>query len=193
MPHRPPPPDRLRQEIAEAAALLIAEGQTDYHAAKLKAARTLGASPREALPDNAEVEAALRTHYALFDDGQREALAALRAEALDIMESLAEFAPWLSGPVLTGTANEFTPISLEIIGADIKAFDMWLINAGVEYECRPYRGNTQAFSYQLDHDGIAVDITLFDSHAERARAFPTSHIHHEHMQWRDAQERFRAG
>ena len=50
--------DYLRSAVAQAAARLIAEGLTDYHAAKKKAARQLGISEKNGLPDNHEIEKA---------------------------------------------------------------------------------------------------------------------------------------
>jgi hypothetical protein len=54
-------PSTLRRQIASAAARLIAEeGIRDYGLAKRKAARQLGVGPNEELPNNAEIEEAVR-------------------------------------------------------------------------------------------------------------------------------------
>lgn len=64
MPRRPTlDPIRLREEIAQAAARMIAEDGTDYATAKRKAARQLLGDVRVAgewLPDNEAVEAEVR-------------------------------------------------------------------------------------------------------------------------------------
>ena len=78
--HRVPRDHPLRRRIACAAARLIAEeGLTDYLTAKMKASRSLGCNTKEALPDNHEIEAALREHLAIFQrDSQPRELRALR-------------------------------------------------------------------------------------------------------------------
>ena len=163
-----PPSDRhdrargkLRTRIAHLAAKLIAEGLTDYNAAKIKAARQLNCDDRNALPDNHEIEVALRGHLALFAAAsQPEALQALRRVALRAMRWLQTegklgghyrqqsqnerehevdtpaMEPWLTGAVLNGTANEFSEIELEIIGHESKAVEFMLLNRGVEFELR---------------------------------------------------------
>ena len=145
--------EHLRLRIAQASAKLIAEGLTDYHAAKIKAARQLNCVDKSALPDNHEIEAALREHLALFagafaGNTQPEALAALRHVALRAMRwlqieasALAQdheppFEPWLTGAVLNGTANEFSEIELEIVGVESKTIEFILLNRGVEFELR---------------------------------------------------------
>ncbi len=145
--------DHLRLRIAQASAKLIAEGLTDYHAAKLKAARQLNCVDKNALPDNHEIEAALREHLALFAGGfagntQPEALAALRRVTLRAMRWLQieakavakdnepAFEPWLTGAVLNGTANEFSEIELEVVGVESKTIEFILLNRGVEFELR---------------------------------------------------------
>ncbi len=145
--------DQLRLRIAQASAKLIAEGLTDYHAAKLKAARQLNCVDKNALPDNHEIEAALREHLALFagafaGNTQPEALAALRRVALRAMRWLQietsaiaqdhepPFEPWLTGAVLNGTANEFSEIELEIVGVESKTIEFILLNRGVAFELR---------------------------------------------------------
>ena len=158
---------QLRTRIAHLAAKLIAEGLTDYHAAKLKAARQLNSNDTKCLPDNLEIETALREHLALFaGETQPEALAALRRVALRAMRWLQiegqrhspsensqdrerdsdhTFEPWLTGAVLNGTANEFSEIELELVGVEAKTVEFMLLNRGVEFELRePKEGNTKS-------------------------------------------------
>jgi hypothetical protein len=169
-------------EIAASAARLIADGETDYATAKRKAAMALGLSTREVLPSNLDVDEALRQHYALYVPEQTEVLAAIRREALHWMQKLASFSPWLSGPVLTGTANIFTPITLELVGCDVKAFDIWLINARVTYSCEQQaRAKHVLTKYCIDDDGLALHVLLFDTHAARAALFPANSVHHERI------------
>ena len=191
-----------RAHVAQVAARLIAEGLTDYRAAKLKAARQLGIDGRHALPDNHEVEAALREHLALFArDIQPQVLSALREIALQVMSRLQQFSPWLVGPVLNGTANEFSEIELEIIGVDPKIFETHLIGARVSFEHRDVKNrqhgtsaergrNAKRASYRMEFDDVPVVISLYDSHADRQAANPGDSIRHHRVQQEDAEKHF---
>src|SRR5512138_2435386 len=96
----------MRQRIAAAAARIMAEdGIDDFALAKRKAARSLGAPATEALPANDEVEAELRAYLALYQaDEHPQRVAELRGIALEAMRALERFHPYLTGPVLKGTA-----------------------------------------------------------------------------------------
>ena len=91
VPHR----SNLRREIAALAARMIAEdGITDYGFAKRKAARQLGAVNADELPNNAEIEAEVRTYLAVFqDDEHLERQQAMRIAAAEIMRELEAFRP----------------------------------------------------------------------------------------------------
>jgi hypothetical protein len=195
----------LRQEIAQRAAALIAEGLDDYHQAKLKAAKSLNVTDKQSLPDNIEIEVALREHHALFaSDTQPIALQALREAACRAMQWLGEFQPWLTGSVLNGTANEFSAIQLELIGIDVKRFELFLLNEDVVFEIREHHGikkrsNTfklqraigdGGYSYEITFDDAPVEITLFESHSTRQTRYPRDSIFHDRVQFDDAVKRF---
>src|ERR1700704_3541154 len=103
---------QMRARIAAAAARLMAEdGMEDYALAKRKAARQLGAESTQALPDNDEVEAALRSYQSLYQgDEQRERIRLFLDHALRAMQALDAFHPYLCGPVLAGTAGRYSDI-----------------------------------------------------------------------------------
>lgn len=107
---------RLRQEVAaEAARILATEGQRSYRVAKEKAAQRKGLSPRVALPSNAEVEEALKSWQQLYGgDTHARHLRAMRAAAVDAMKFFSRFRPKLAGPVLEGTADRHSRISLHL-------------------------------------------------------------------------------
>src|SRR5258708_31896508 len=92
----------MRARIAAAAARIMAEdGIDDFALAKRKAARQLGAVDTEALPRNDEVEAELRAYRALYQAGEHpELIEELRRLALEVMQALEQFNPYLTGPVL---------------------------------------------------------------------------------------------
>lgn len=192
----------VRAHVAQLAARLIAEGLTDYRAAKQKAARQLGISDPYALPDNFEVETALREHLALFaGETQPKVLSAMREIALKVMTRLQPFSPWLVGPVLNGTANEFSEIELEIIGVDAKTFEIYLIGADATFEHVDVQHLRQRNSsekghdgirarYRLEFEGVPVLISLYDSHADRQTTNPGNSIRHARAQQADAEKRF---
>lgn len=131
-------PVRLREEIAQAAARMIAEDGADYATAKRKAARQLLGDQRVAgewLPDNDMIEAEVRAYQALFHgDTQPRILALLRRVAILAMEDLAGFRPYLVGAVLNGTATEHSDIYLQCFCDSPKDATLHLLNAGVDFE-----------------------------------------------------------
>lgn len=128
--------DNARRQLAYLAARLMAEeGVTDIAFAKHKAARQAGFAEARLLPDNREVEAALRDYQGLFQrDTQPLELRSLRVAALSVMKSLAAFRPALVGPVLSGTANQHTEITLQLFADDEKAVALFVVNAGWRHE-----------------------------------------------------------
>lgn len=139
MPRRKPSPpasSHLRQSIASAAARLMAEdGIGDYGQAKRKAAKSLGVGDSEALPSNEEVEAELRTYQALFQDEEQETrLRELRGAALEAMEFLADFRPYLTGAVLDGTAGRYAEIEIEVFADSAKDVEIFLLSRNIPYE-----------------------------------------------------------
>lgn len=131
-------PVRLREEIAQAAARMIAEDGADYATAKRKAARQLLGDQRVAgewLPDNEMIEAEVRAYQALFHgDTQPRILALLRRVAILAMEDLAGFRPYLVGAVLNGTATEHSDIYLQCFCDSPKDATLHLLNAGIDFE-----------------------------------------------------------
>lgn len=128
--------DDARRQVAYLAARLIAEeGITNYGQAKQKAAKQAGFIDSKALPDNSEIEAALREYQALYQgEDHVELLIGLRELALSAMQLLAEFHPRLTGPVLDGTATEFSPIELELFTDSGKDVELFLINRNIPYK-----------------------------------------------------------
>lgn len=121
MPRRRPPPsaralEQQRRLIAlEAARLLSEGGPRDYRRASRKAAERLGLLDPSALPGNAEIEQALREYQRLFaGDTQPQALRLRRQAALHALEFFAPFNPRLTGPVLDGSADAHSPVSLHL-------------------------------------------------------------------------------
>lgn len=156
----PSHPAGPRDEIAAIAARLIAEDGLDYAGAKRRAAReVLGDArhaPADCMPDNAQVEAAVREYQSLFmDDSQPARLLLLRRMACDVMRFLADagpgLAPFAVGAVVTGTAGEHSDIHLQLFDDNAKDLEIHLLNAGIDFEVsegsgtRADRGETLSF------------------------------------------------
>ena len=125
----------LRDEIAAAAARLVAEHALDYASAKVKAAQALAAGgSRAALPDNDDIDAALLDHLRLFDDEHDSRVRRRRQVALELMEMLADYDPMLTGAVWKGIVAEHAPIHLQAFSDSAKDLAIELLNRNVRYE-----------------------------------------------------------
>lgn len=151
---QPPKNNRVRLEIAaEAARIMATEGQRGFLAAKEKAASRLGANSRTSLPSNSEVEQALREWQFLYGgESLRQTLLELREAALSAMHFLAPFRPKLVGPVLEGTADEFSRISLHVFADDPDAVVRFLMERHVPF--------TQEVRRIRWHDGSGRDLEI---------------------------------
>ena len=126
---------QMRERIAHLAARLMAvDGIDDYALAKRKAARQVGAPDTRNLPNNEEVEHALRAYQQLYQaDEQRERLRHLRQRAREMMELLARFDPHLSGAVLSGSAGKYSDIELLLFTDSMKDVEMFLLDRRLDY------------------------------------------------------------
>src|SRR5512140_273275 len=133
--------DLMREQLAHQTARLIAEdGITDFAFAKRKAAKQLGAAETQHLPSNQEVEDALHSYRALYQQNSHPAvLHQLRTEALDAMRLLAEFNPYLTGSVLSGTAGERSDVNIMLFSDDAKAVLLFLLKNNLDFEDGEWR------------------------------------------------------
>jgi hypothetical protein len=56
------------------------------------------------------------------------------ATALEVMEQLADFRPYLTGAVLNGTAGEHDDIHLQLFADSAKEVEIWLLNRNVDID-----------------------------------------------------------
>jgi hypothetical protein len=128
--------DLMREQLAHQAAKLMAEdGITDHAFAKRKAARQLGAADTQHLPSNQEVDDALHSYRSLYQrDSHPGIMYQLREEALTTMRLLAEFHPYLTGSVLSGTAGEQSDINLMLFSDDAKAVLLFLLKHKIDFQ-----------------------------------------------------------
>ncbi|GGX41092.1 hypothetical protein [Undibacterium squillarum] len=136
--YHPQEAEALRAEIAALAARMIAEDGADYASAKQKAARQILGKQKvrgDYLPDNAEIEQQVREYNEIFfGDTQPARLRQLRELALELMEQLQEFQPYLVGSVLNGTAGEHSDIYLHLYPDNIKEVSIFLLNKDVQFD-----------------------------------------------------------
>ncbi len=159
----------VRASIASAAARLMAEdGITDYHQAKKKAARQLGLPEHTAFPDNAEVEAELRAYRSLYQgEEHEERVAALRQTALELLELLADFQPYLTGSVLEGTAGEHSNIDILLFADSAKEVEIFLLNRGIDVEHVDPRNERVEAVLVIETDTADANLVVMPPHLER--------------------------
>jgi hypothetical protein len=176
---------QMRSRIAAAAARIMAEdGLDNFSLAKRKAARQLGAEASHALPDNAEIEEALRTHQSLYqEDEQRARVRYLREEALKAMEVLAQFRPYLRGPVLKGTAARYGDVDIQLFADDSKEVELFLLNRGLRFEAgesrRPGSEHRGVPVFRLEIDDVMVKLAVHPLNDERVAPGGPGRAHHE--------------
>lgn len=194
MPRRNPSPQgssHLRQSIASAAARLMAEdGIADYGQAKRKAARNLGATDNESLPSNEEVEAELRAYQALFQEEEHpERLRELRQAALEVMEFLDDFRPYLTGPVLDGTAGRYAEIEIDLFADSAKDVEIFMLSRNIPYDHANNRHqgpDSPEARLRTEWKEATILLSIYplqaerrqrkDSHQGRARAPAVAHL-----------------
>ena len=164
----------MRERIAAAAARIMAEDGIDSFAlAKRKAARQLGAPDTEAMPRNDEVEEALHAYRALYQaDEHPQRVAELRRIALDAMRTLEQFSPYLTGPVLKGTAGPYAEIELQLFPESPKDVEIYLLDRGISFataEGRRFSGDrAHAVSVlSLLWQDTPLKLQVFDPRDER--------------------------
>ena len=164
----------MRARLAAAAARIMAEdGVDDFALAKRKAARRLGVLDTQSLPGNDEIEAELRAYRALYQADDHPALIDdLRRIALDAMRTLERFNPYLTGPVLTGTAGPYAEIELQLFPDSAKEVEIFLLDRDLAFttqETRRYAGDRpHAVSLiSLTWQGQPLRLAVFDSRDER--------------------------
>jgi hypothetical protein len=164
----------MRARIAATAARIMAEdGIDDFALAKRKAARQLGAAETEALPANDEVEAELRAYRALYQPEEHALrISELRRIALDAMRALENFHPYLTGPVLKGTAGRYAEIELQLFPESAKEVEIFLLERRIPYathEGRRFSGDrAHAMGVlSLAWQGAPIKLSVFDPRDER--------------------------
>ena len=159
---------QMRERIAQLAARLMAvDGIDDFALAKRKAARQAGAPDTRNLPNNEEVEQALRAYQQLYQaDEQQARLRHLWHNAREMMQLLAQFDPHLSGSVLAGSAGKYSDINIHLFTDSVKDVEMFLLNRQIPYRSRERRvyigGEPRGVpNFSVSTDDADFDITVF--------------------------------
>lgn len=182
---------RPYQQVMQEAARLLAQGEAGgLDEARRKAAARLGVSLRH-LPDNAEIEQALKQYQSLFQaDNHTTRLRQLRQAALNAMRLLEPFEPRLVGPVLSGTAPPHSPVHLHLFADTPEAVALFLLERRIPCDQDERRvrytaeqGETLPL-YRFVAGDITLELTVFPAHAPRLR--PLSPVDNRPMQRVDA-------
>lgn len=173
MSSRPAPAQKqIRRRIAvEAARLMAQHGIRDYRHAKTRAAERLGIHDERCLPDNSQIDAALREHQRLFQSqSQPRMLRQLRETAALAMRELARFEPRLVGAVLEGTADEHSAICLHLYTDQADEVRHYLSDHGIAFQLhdrhlrlsRQLDATFPAFVFAVDQANIDLTVLPYD-------------------------------
>src|SRR5690625_4984081 len=126
----------VRTRVAQEAARIMSEhGVRDFRLAKEKAASHIGIADRRQMPRNTEIESALRDYQNLFSGtGRVRHLRRLREACLEAMHALRDFQPRLVGPVLSGLADEHSPVLLHVFWDSQEEVELFLQARGIATE-----------------------------------------------------------
>lgn len=183
MPNRHPSLHTLKTEIAATAAAMVVEEGLEYGPAKRRAVKQMALPARTSLPDNDEVEDAVREYISVFcADTQPAELAALRELALVWMERMTAFRPYLGGAVWHGTATRLSDIYIQLFCDDPKSAEIALIEHNVAYEPRTVTGFTGSRVEALSlhsvckplNETVGVHLLVYDHNDLRGALRPDS-------------------
>lgn len=166
---------QMRERIAQEAARVMIEGGTrDFQLAKRKAMARLRVTDNSKLPGNDEVERAIETYQRLFlRDRQPTQLSELRHAALRAMKFLKRFKPRLVGPVLTGSADENSEISLHVFAQTAEDVAIFLLENGIDHQCAERRVRMGAAdtvrmpAFRFLADGKPIELVVFADSGRR--------------------------
>jgi hypothetical protein len=136
----------------------------------------LGFRESDGLPDNDEVEEALRAYQTLYQNSeQRARLLELRQVSLGVMREFADYAPYLAGPAWKGTAPRGAGVDINLFTDLEKQVEMQLLNRGVAYTTseRPHFNrslNRRVPVFDFEVDEVAVHLIIYTRADERGAA-----------------------
>ncbi len=164
------PMTTISEEIAAEAARLVADHGLDYGSAKKKAAEGIaGVSklPRDAMPDNHQIDDALLEHLNLFDDEHAARVQRMREVGFAMMQHLSNFEPMLTGSVWKGIVAEHVPIHIQAFSDNNKDVQFALLNLHIEYdsiETKHFKTGhlVEALTFHWKNEPIMISLYSFD-------------------------------
>ncbi len=154
----------------EAARIMAEEGVRDFYLAKRKAADRLGAPSTQNMPRNQEIQDALFEYQRLFKaDAQPDQLRRLREAAVEAMRFFRPFRPRLVGPVLDGTASDWSDVTLHVFAETPEEVAIFLMDERIPFEPSERRFRTGRDSWEtlpvfrFVAGDVTVDLTVFAS------------------------------
>ena len=128
----------------------------------------LGLPENSPFPDNAEVEAELRAYRSLYQgEDHAELIAALRHSALELLDLLAIFNPYLTGSVLDGTAGEHSNIDILLFADSAKEVEIFLLNRGIDVSHVESRNERVEAVLRMETDTADADLIIMPPNMER--------------------------
>jgi predicted nucleotidyltransferase len=160
---------KLRRQIAwEAARLMYSRQESEYYAAKKKAARRIcqGWVKPADLPSNVEIRDQVQMLARLFEGTARsDNLLAMRLAALAMMRRLMPFRPRLIGSVLTGHIRQGSDIDLHVFSDTAEAithlFDQDGLTYTVERKQVRKHGEERIFTHVHVVDNFPFELTIY--------------------------------
>lgn len=162
--------DEQRGRVAdEAARLIYEEGYRDYRLAKLRAAEQLGVRTQGSLqPSNEEVEAAIHERIRLFDAETQPALLRQHREvALEAMDFLEDYQPYLTGAALEGVSSPHSAVTLFLAADSVEEVMFFLEDNRIPFQTHERRvrfGSKKPEYFPLLRfyaDNIEVELMVF--------------------------------
>ena len=94
-------------------------------------------------------------------------LLALRQTALDLLELLAPFNPYLTGSVLDGTAGEHSRIDILLFADSAKEVEIFLLNRGIDVEHAEPRSERVEAVLVMETDTADANLVIMPPQLER--------------------------
>jgi hypothetical protein len=91
----------------------------------------------------------------------------LRTTALEVMQLLAEFHPYLTGGALDGTAGRYSAVEIDLYADSSKDVEIALLSHGISYETMDNRRAGVDAQLRLDWNDYPVLISVYPPVAER--------------------------
>jgi hypothetical protein len=121
--------------LAAEAARLIAESGLSWNEARRKLVNADRDLSLTQLPDDEEIATALREYFAVYRPLEHQKrLYEMRRTAREWMQILRDFEPRLILGVLSGCADLYSPIYLQVVSEDTKSLEIFLLDLRIDYE-----------------------------------------------------------